>query len=55
MDVSLFKNSLSHEIRFYEDDIINGNWFFRKFVLEPDKKMGIKMYERDKAQFKKRV
>lgn len=29
--------------------------FFRKFVLEPDKKMGIKMYERDKAQFKKRV
>ena len=55
MDVSLFKNSLSHEIRFYEDDIINGNWFFRKFVLEPDKKMGIKMYERDKDQFKKRV
>ena len=40
---------------FYEDYIINGNWFFRKFVLEPDKKMGIKMYERDKAQFKKRV
>ena len=33
MEVSLSQNSLRHEIRFYKDDIINGNWLFRKFIL----------------------
>lgn len=51
MEVSLTQNSLRHEIRFYKDDIINGNWLFRKFILEPDKKKGLKMYKKDKTHY----
>ena len=33
------------DIRFYGDDMIKGNWFFRQFILKPDTKAGIKIYE----------
>lgn len=32
----------------YAKDIIKENWLFRKFVLQPDIKKGIKFYESKK-------
>lgn len=36
------------DIRFYGDDLVKGNWFFRQFILKPDVKAGIKAYEANK-------
>ena len=38
------------DIRFYRDDLIKGNWIFRKFILEPDTQDGIKKYEANKRK-----
>ncbi len=38
--------SLKSEITFYGEDIIKGNWLFRKLVLKPDIKNGISFYEK---------
>lgn len=40
--------SLKNEITFYGNDIIKGNWLFRKFVLKADIKNGIAYYEEEK-------
>ncbi|WP_291630019.1 hypothetical protein [Clostridium sp.] len=40
--------SLKNEITFYGNDIIKGNWLFRKFVLKADIKNGITYYEEEK-------
>ena len=47
-EVVIKSNELRHTIRFYGQDLIKGNWFFRKFILEPDAKAGLKEYERKK-------
>lgn len=36
------------DIDFVGEDIIEGNWLFRKFVLQPDIRCGIKFYENEK-------
>lgn len=33
------------DIHFYGEDMIKGNWLFRQFILKPDTKAGIKIYE----------
>lgn len=33
------------DIRFYGEDIIKGNWFFRKLVLRPDIRDGVRFYK----------
>lgn len=38
------------EIPFYGEDLVKGNWLFRKFVLGPDIKRGIKFYETYKGK-----
>ena len=45
-DVKLYPHKLSEEIKFYGEDLVKGNFFFRKFILKPDAKAGIKMYEK---------
>ena len=47
-DIKIFPQKRKRDIRFYGDDIIKGNWFFRQFILKPDIKAGIKMYEKDR-------
>lgn len=47
MDVELAANRLKQNIRFYGNDLIKGNWFFRQFILKPDTKAGIKVYNRN--------
>lgn len=37
------------DINFCGEDIIDGNWLFRKFVLQPDIKQGTKFYESKKV------
>ncbi len=34
------------DIHFYGEDMIKGNWLFRQFILKPDTKAGIKIYEK---------
>lgn len=34
------------DIKFYGDDIIKGNWLFRKFILLPDIRDGVRFYEK---------
>ncbi len=36
------------EIPFYGDDILPGNALFRRFVLQPDTKAGIRLYEKNR-------
>lgn len=36
------------DVHFHSNDIIKGNWIFRKFILEPDTKRGIEQYEASK-------
>ena len=48
VDAVLVNKSRQSDIRFYGEDINKGNRLFRKFILEPDVKMGIRMYEKGK-------
>lgn len=47
-DIKIFPQKRQGDIPFYGDDILKGNWFFRQFVLKPDTKAGIKMYEENR-------
>lgn len=44
-EVELCSHSLIKEIKFYGEDLIKGNFFFRKLILKPDAMAGKKMYE----------
>ncbi len=35
------------DIRFYGEDIVKGNWLYRKLVLLPDIRDGVRFYERE--------
>lgn len=48
IETDLVNKSRKSDIRFYGEDINKGNWFFRKFILEPDTKNGIRQYEQGK-------
>jgi omega-amidase len=45
LDVTLSAQKRKRDITFYGEDILKGNWFFRTFVLKPDTKAGIQLYE----------
>lgn len=47
-DVTIERQKRQNDIRFYGDDMVKGNWFFRQFILKPDTKAGIKAYEANK-------
>lgn len=48
IDVDIYEQSRKVAIPFYGDDVIKGNWLFRKFILEPDTKQGIVKYDANK-------
>jgi len=47
-EVAVTPQTRRREIRFYGEDLIRGNWFFRQFVLKPDCKRGIRAYEENR-------
>lgn len=47
-DIAVVSRERRSDIRFYGDDMVKGNWFFRQFILKPDIKAGIKAYEANK-------
>ena len=51
IDASLFPKTMKNDIHFHGQDIIRGNWLFRKLILEPDTKHGILEYEKNKIPF----
>lgn len=44
-DLEIIPQRRQKDIRFYGDDIAKGNWLFRQFILKPDTRAGIRMYE----------
>lgn len=48
-DVEISPKRRRMDVPFYGDDLVRGNWFFRQFILKPDVKAGIKMYEGAKS------
>ena len=47
-EVKIHSKRKIKEIPFYGDDIIPGNALFRRFVMNPDTKAGIRLYEKNK-------
>lgn len=48
LDVSLEEKTRIKDIRFYGEDIVKGNWLFRRMILKPDIRAGIRFYEKNK-------
>ena len=44
ISVDLVPQTIKEEITFYGNDIIKGNWLFRKFIMKSDIKAGIRFY-----------
>lgn len=44
-EVELCPKRRIKDIRFYGEDILPGNWLFKHFILKPDTKAGIRLYE----------
>ena len=47
-EVKIHSKRKIKEIPFYGDDIMPGNALFKRFVLNPDTKAGIRLYEKNK-------
>ncbi len=47
LDVDVSEHKRKQDIRFYGDDLIKGNFFFRHFILKPDVVAGIRKYNRN--------
>ena len=45
VEVDLAAGRMTKDIRFYGEDILPDNWLFRKLILSPDTKNGIRSYE----------
>jgi predicted amidohydrolase len=45
IDIALSEHKRQKDIRFYGEDIVRENWFFRTFVLKPDTQAGVRLYE----------
>lgn len=43
--------TLNRDILFHGNDMIKGNWIFRKFILQPDIWRGVRYYQRNKNIF----
>ncbi len=48
IDLPISSQKLKQEIKFYGDNLVKGNWFFRHFILKKDIVRGIKSYEENK-------
>lgn len=44
-NLTLTPQKLQKPIKFYGNDLVKGNWLFRKLILLPDIKVGIRLYE----------
>lgn len=49
-DIAISPQKRQSDIHFYGDDITKGNWFFRKLILKPDTKAGIKIYKQRSSE-----
>lgn len=47
--VHLTQHKCKKEIRFHGEDILPGNWLFKKLILKPDTKAGIFSYEANRS------
>ena len=47
-DIPLSPKVLKKEIRFHGEDLLPGNWLFRRLILRPDTEAGIAAYEKDR-------
>ena len=47
-DVELKPKGIAHPIRFYGRDLVRGNRLFRRFILKPDARAGLKLYEQNR-------
>lgn len=45
IDITLSAHRRKKNIKFFGEDIVRGNWFFRTFVLKPDTQAGVRIYE----------
>lgn len=45
VEVDVVPRSLQKAIHFYGNDLIKGNWLFRRLILNPDTRKGIRLYE----------
>jgi hypothetical protein len=54
-EVEVSPKQRAKDIRFYGNDILNSNWIFRKMILEPDTRMGIRRYEEGVGRRKKDI
>lgn len=52
-DVEVSPKQRKKDIRFYGDDILNTNWIFKKLILGPDTRAGIRKYEEGVGHRKK--
>ena len=48
METPIHSKKRVRDIPFHGQDILPGNWFFRRFVLKPDTEAGIRMYEENR-------
>lgn len=46
ISVNLVPQKMKKEIKFYGEDIVKGNWLFRKLILVPDTKKGKEYYNK---------
>lgn len=48
IEINIVPQNLKKEIHFYENDLVKGNYLFRKFILKPDIQNGIRLYEENR-------
>ena len=48
IEIVITPRNLKKEIYFYGNDLMRGNWLFRTFLLKPDIRNGITLYEENR-------
>ena len=48
IEAELTPHKRTKDIKFYEKDILPGNWIFKHLIMKPDAKAGIRSYEENK-------
>jgi predicted amidohydrolase len=51
-DLAVLPKTRMGEIRFYGQDILPGNWLFKKLILGPDTRAGVRSYEKNHLKSK---
>lgn len=53
MEVPIHSKKRVRDIPFHGQDLLPGNWLFRRFILKPDTEAGIRMYEENHGKERK--